>query len=192
MKKKICICGYGYVGRAFYEFFNLYNHYEVLVYDNDTELNKKYSYVENDSNILKEADLIVICVPTPMMENGAVNISIVDNVLSLISSENKLVLIKSTIPPLTTDNFKNKYHNLRIVFSPEYIGESDYFFPEPYNFNKDVVNTSYFIFGGDREDTKEIINFFLPIAGPVKEYIQVRAVEAELCKYMENSFLQLR
>ena len=188
MKKKICICGYGYVGRAFYEFFNLYNHYEVLVYDNDTELNKKYSYVENDSNILKEADLIVICVPTPMMENGAVNISIVDNVLSLISSENKLVLIKSTIPPLTTYNFKNKYHNLRIVFSPEYIGESDYFFPEPYNFNKDVVNTSYFIFGGDREDTKEIINFFLPIAGPVKEYIQVRAVEAELCKYMENSF----
>lgn len=38
--KKICIVGYGYVGKAFYEFFKSYNHYEVFAYDNSKEIQK--------------------------------------------------------------------------------------------------------------------------------------------------------
>ena len=34
--KKIGIIGYGYVGKAFYEFFK--NHYEIYVYDNNGNL----------------------------------------------------------------------------------------------------------------------------------------------------------
>ncbi|MGX3043603.1 polysaccharide deacetylase family protein [Helicobacter sp. T3_23-1056] len=184
---KICIAGYGYVGKAFYEFFKTYEHYQVFVYDNSKEIQERYDFVKRDCNILNSADLVVVCVPTPSKDDGSVDISFVENVLANIRKQT-LVLIKSTIPPNTTNILSKKYLHLRIVFSPEYIGESTYDLPYPYDFNKEVIKTPYFIFGGDIKDTAEIVDIFSKIAGPVKEYIQTTSLNAEICKYMENSF----
>ena len=185
--KKICIVGYGYVGKAFYEFFKSYNHYEVFAYDNSKEIQEKYPFVKKDSNILNSVDLVVVCVPTPSKDDGSADISFIEDILSRIKNK-ILVLIKSTIPPNTTNNLSKTYPHLRLVFSPEYIGESSYNLPYPYNFNKEVIKTPYFIFGGNLEDTTEIVDIFTKIAGPVKEYIQTRSLNAEICKYMENCF----
>lgn len=184
---KICIAGYGYVGKAFYEFFKSYNHYKVFVYDNSKIVQEEYDFVKGDSSILNNVDLVVICVPTPNKNDGSVDIVHVKNVLNNINKE-MLVLIKSTIPPNTTNYLSKIYPHLRIVFSPEYIGESTYDLPYPYDFSKEVVKTPYFIFGGSLYDTTEMVDIFSKIAGPVKEYIQTTSLNAEICKYMENSF----
>lgn len=185
--KKICIAGFGYVGKAFYEFFKSYKHYEVFVYDNSEAVQEEYNFVKRDCSILNDADLVVICVPTPSKYDGSVDISHVRNVLSNINKE-KLVLIKSTIPPNTTNELSKIYPRLRLVFSPEYIGESTYDLPYPYDYSKKVIKTPYFIFGGNIHDTSEMVDIFSKIAGPVKEYIQTTSLNAEICKYMENSF----
>ena len=184
---KICIAGYGYVGKAFYEFFKSYKHYQVFVYDNSKEIQEKYDFIKRDYDILNNVDLAVICVPTPSKNDGSVDISFVENVLAKIKKQT-LVLIKSTIPPNTTNILSKTYPHLRIVFSPEYIGESTYDLPYPYDFNKEVIKTPYFIFGGNIKDTTEMVDIFSKIAGPVKEYIQTTSLNAEICKYMENSF----
>ncbi|MCI5787345.1 MAG: polysaccharide deacetylase family protein [Helicobacter trogontum] len=183
--KKIGIIGYGYVGKAFYEFFR--SHFSVSIYDNGKRIQDEYDYVEKNTEFLNSMDLVVICVPTNALESGCVDLSAVEDSLKLLKND-QLVLIKSTIPPLTTGKFADKYPHLRIVFSPEYIGESKYHLPPPYNFDKKVIETPYFIFGGKKEDTEEVIAFFKIIAGPVKEYIQTESLEAEICKYMENTF----
>lgn len=185
--KKICIAGYGYVGKAFYEFFKSYKHYEVFAYDISKDIQKDYDFVSGETDILNNVDLVVICAPTPSKKDGSVNISCVEDILNHIEKKT-LVLIKSTIPPTTTSMFQQRYPHLRIVFSPEYIGESNYYFPHPYDFNSEVIKSSYFIFGGDYDDTSEIVDIFQKIAGPVKEYIQTNSLDAEICKYMENTF----
>lgn len=82
--KKICIVGYGYVGKAFYEFFKSYNHYEVFAYDNSKEIQEKYPFVKKDSNILNSVDLVVVCVPTPSKDDGSADISFIEDILSRI------------------------------------------------------------------------------------------------------------
>ena len=190
--KKIGIIGYGYVGKAFYEFFK--NHYEIYVYDNNEEKiheaqQEKINirHINNLNTDSQNLHLIVICVNTPSKEDGSTNIENVDNVLATIQGE-KLVLIKSTIPPKSTNNFSKKYPHLRLVFSPEYIGESIYYLPYPYNFHKEVIKVPYFIFGGKDKDTSEAIEYYILVAGPTKEYIQTDSLSAEICKYMENTY----
>lgn len=186
-KRKIGIIGYGYVGKAFYKFFTHYSHFEVCVYDSDTEIQKSCEYIKNNTDFLDNMDLIVVCVPTNALSCGGVDLSAIEESLKVLKQP-KLVLIKSSIPPLSTQALSVKYPHLRIVVSPEYIGENSYFLPYPYDFDKEVIKTPYFIFGGNKEDTQEVIKFFQQIAGPAKEYIQTTSISAEVCKYMENTF----
>lgn len=187
--KKIGIFGFGYVGRAFYNFFK--NHFKVFAYDILESVQKKYN-LEKSTDFINDMDLILICVPTNKIKSlpnktGSVDLSNIESCLKLIKNK-KLILIKSTIPPLTTKNLSKKYPHLRICFSPEYIGESSYYLPAPYDFDKEVVKTPYFIFGGDSKDCNKLIQYFKVIAGPTKEYIQTTSLNAEICKYMENAF----
>lgn len=186
-KKNICIAGYGYVGRAFYHFFSLYEHYKVFAYDINPSLASTNPLVSTDDELLNIADLVVICVSTPPSEDGSVNTSYVEDVLSRVRKETT-VLIKSTVPPGTTDSYCRKYPHLRIAFSPEYIGESSYYLPTPYDFDKDVIKTPFFIFGGEKKVCNEIVDYYMQIAGPCKEYVFTTALNAELCKYMENTY----
>ena len=194
MKKRIGIVGYGYVGKSFYEFFSYKNCYELCAYDNDYEKIHKareekihIKHMDTLNVDIKDIDLIVLCVNTPSKEDGSANINNVESVLATIQEE-KLVLIKSIIPPKSTENLSKKYPHLRLVFSPEYIGESAYFLPVPYDFSAEVIKTPYFIFGGNNENTKEVVEYFSLIAGPVKRYIQTDSLSAEICKYMENAY----
>jgi len=72
-----------------------------------------------------------------------------------------------------------------IVFSPEYVGESKYYnsyFPDK------MIETPFFILGGEKKDTSKVIDILLPILGPDKKYLQMTSLEAELVKYVENTF----
>lgn len=176
-KKKIGIVGYGYVGKAMHRLFE--NHYDVQLYDVDSPL--------RDREIINSCDLAVVCVPTPQCADGSCDTSIVEEVLDWLKTP--LILLKSTVPVGFTDRMRVGKLK-RIVFSPEYCGESSYW--TPYKFHTDIKETPFFTFGGNRKDTSDIVDFFLPVTGPVKTYRQTSAREAELAKYMENAFYALK
>lgn len=190
--EKIAIIGFGYVGRAVWKL--LADYYNILIYDpkfinEDKGLgsNEIPKGVVDKKEKLNEADLAIVCVPTPMGEDGSCDISIVEE--NIKELEVPLILIKSTIPPTTTKNLKEKYKK-RIVFSPEYIGEGKYFVPfwKGYPHPTDMKYHNFQIFGGDRKDTKEMVEVFQQVLGPDCQYFQTDSTTAEMVKYMENSW----
>src|SRR3990167_5561119 len=174
---KIAIIGYGYIGQGYHKVFP-----DAFLYDPFKMLGSK-----EEAN---RSDLAVVCVPTPMKEDGSCDISAVEEVVSWL--ETPLILIKSTIPPGTTDYLKGKYGK-NICFSPEYMGESTYYTPPwKYPDPKDPTSHTFQIIGGAKEDADEVVGIMITYLGPDKVYYAIDAIEAEIVKYMENSFGALK
>jgi UDPglucose 6-dehydrogenase len=177
-KTKIGIIGYGYVGRAFDNFFK--NHYDVSIYDPSYIM----SCTKEDIN---KCDLAVICVPTPENADGSCNTSIVEETIQWLNTP--LILLKSTVEIGTTDRLIKTY-NKEIVFSPEFAGESKYWTPD--GFTNDVKQTPFFIFGGKKELCYKLIEIYTPITGPSKTYRVTDPINAEIAKYVTNTHLAMK
>ena len=179
MVRKIGIVGYGYVGKAMYEYFK--GHYDVCFYD-------PYVAGSVDKAAINACDLAVVCVFTPSLPDGGCDISIVDETIAWL--ETPLILIKSTVKIGTTKMMQEKYKK-PIAFSPEYIGESTYD-TGLFNFNKSMKNHSFYTFGGDKDVTRQLVDIFMVVSGPSKVYKQTDATSAEIAKYMENAFFSTK
>lgn len=128
----------------------------------------------------------VVCVPTPMSEDGSCDTSIVEEILT--TTDHEFYLIKSTIPPKTTDYLIEKTGK-KIAFSPEYIGEGKYvtrWWDENHPHPQDMKKHTFQIFGGERETTREWVQIFSKVLGASCIYAQTDAQTAEFVKYMEN------
>lgn len=173
--KRICVIGNGYVGKAMVKLLD--DRYIVHIKE-----------IEDDYRFVNESDLAIVCVPTEMKEDGTCDISIVQKVIK--ESNAPMYLIKSTVPPGTTE-LLSKLYNKSIVFSPEYIGEGNY--PTPYwngiPHSTDMKLHEFLIVGGYKNDTNYIIDIFSPVLGPYCKYMQTDSTSAELVKYMENTYL---
>jgi len=169
----IGIVGHGYVGQAVHRVFK-----DAKVYDpgNPATRNK---------DAINQCELAIICVPTDPRDDGSCDISIVEESVKWI--ECPLILIKSAIPPGTTDLLSEKYGK-RVVVSPEYIGEGKYYVPPEYPHPTEMIRHRFQIFGGNPEDTSAIIEFFVPVVGPHVFFYQTKAKTAEFIKYWENSW----
>lgn len=178
---RIGVVGYGYVGKVMHKYFK--QKYDTVFTD------PMYPPgIEEDSVTLKdinECDLAVVCVPTKMNEDGSCDTTIVEETVKNLCTP--LVLIKSTIAPGTTDRMQEGNLTSKIVFSPEYCGESTY--NTGHDFVQNAANEPFYIFGGPAEATSKMCDIFTPISGPTKTYYQCTAIEGEIIKYMENSFL---
>lgn len=172
----------GYVGKAMVRFFS--NKYEVCGVDASFEEEFLERAWENLNNT---ATLGVVCVPTESREDGSCDTTIVEEVVDKL--ETPLILIKSTVAPGTVDRLREKTGK-RIVFSPEYCGESDY--NPGHNFLNVVANEPFYIFGGEPEDRRAVLEIVQRIGGPTKKYMQCTAKEAETIKYFENTFLGVK
>lgn len=171
---KICIVGYGYVGKSIYNLLELFEH---DIYIHDPRLGYNYQ------GIIK-CDLTFICVPTESKENGDCDTSIVEETVKWVTTD--LIVIKSTVPPGTTEYLRKKY-NKKIVFSPEFVGETKYG-DSALNYGKSLLQQSHYIFGGLPEHTTKVVDIYKEMCGPDKEYIQTDSTTAELTKYSINSF----
>lgn len=206
---EIAIIGCGYVGAAMVRFFA--DHHDVVIYDPALAISQQNDLVrlhnneiifsaddlvkfKRSVNVVKRSyalsrDVIVVCVPTPANDDGSCDVSSVERIVHSVSSKDALIIIKSTVTIGTTHRLARETH-LRVVFSPEYCGESSY--STPYKFHTDVKETPFFTFGGDRADCSACIDLYMPIVGPTKRYNISTASEAEMAKYMENVFFAMK
>jgi UDPglucose 6-dehydrogenase len=161
----ISIIGYGWVGKAMKSVFT-----DALVYDPSQgySKNKKQAY---------SADLQFICVPTPNNKDGSLDSSVVEEIVR--DSEAGVICLRSTVMPGTTDMLKKKYKK-RLVYQPEYLGETP---SHPLLVQKD---RKFIILGGDRDDTRKIINAYTGVFNANISIRQVTALEAEVIKLSEN------
>tara|TARA_R100000005_G_C4990143_1_gene197650 strand:- start:19 stop:867 length:849 start_codon:yes stop_codon:yes gene_type:complete len=171
----IGVVGLGYVGTAVSTVMSTV--FKVETYD-------KYKQGSCDSleQLVEKAKVIFVCVPTPMKETGSCDISIVESVVSDINemSDGHVVVIKSTVPPMTTQIFNDKYTRLTSVFSPEFLTESNYI--------KDFEDCNRVIIGGPRRATTIVKNIFLK-RFPKKTIVKTGSTYAEMVKYVTNTFL---
>src|SRR3989344_2501158 len=118
-KPRIGIIGVGMVGgpiaRYFEEFKNYKRGQDLLLYD---------VLPEKCAGDVNNADVIFICVPTPRSpKDNSCDITIIEKVLPTIRGE-KVVVIKSTVPPGTTERFQKEYPQHKFLFNPEFLTES--------------------------------------------------------------------
>lgn len=114
----IGIIGCGFVGGAISRGFKHYT--DVKVYDKATDY--KFDYVD-----VVNQDILFVCLPTPMKEDGSVELKILFGALERISDtlndSLKPVIIKSTIPPGICQDMSRRFPNLCIIYNPEFLTE---------------------------------------------------------------------
>lgn len=195
---KIGIVGYGVVGQGIHRLFRsieikaVYDPYQSKDYFRHIEEH----VIGREKKDFKELDLVVVAVPTNTSEDGiSADTSIVlDSLVWLQEIEFKgVVMIKSTTPPSIIRDLVETFSDLRIVFSPEYMGESKYFtppwkYPDPVN----MQSHTWQIFGGRKKDTSFCVDIFKRRMGVDTQFIQTDHITAALTKYMENSFFALK
>jgi UDPglucose 6-dehydrogenase len=125
-----------------------------------------------------------VAVPTPMLDDGSADTSIVEEVVSWIESE--FIILRSTVPVGTTDRLRAETGKA-IVFQPEY-GPAET--PDhPFN---NLRNVRWAILGGDRRDTVAVADLYKTTFSADFVIQQTDAKTAELTKYMENAYLALK
>lgn len=122
MTYDVGIIGYGVVGQAMGEAFQDAG-LSVVFYD----IEPKGLENQVDLPTVVTAEVVLVSVPTPTNFNtGQTDLSILDGVMEQLSVyHNITVVIKSTVPPGTTQQYADKYPQLKIVYSPEFLTEKN-------------------------------------------------------------------
>tara|TARA_Y100001963_G_scaffold103537_1_gene142510 strand:- start:736 stop:1416 length:681 start_codon:yes stop_codon:yes gene_type:complete len=119
-----------------------------------------------------------------MKKDGSCDTTTVQSVIYSIAfhaGENrKTIIIKSTVPPGTTEKLNEEYPLFDIVFNPEFLTEA--------NFIEDFKNQDRIIIGGPRPATTKVRQLFSK-AFPQVHIIKTSSTIAEMVKYMTNTFL---
>jgi UDPglucose 6-dehydrogenase len=119
-----------------------------------------------------------------MNSDGSCNTDIVEGVIKEIDEigETKGIVVKSTIPPMTTEKWNEKYKT-NIVFNPEFLTER--------NAVSDYENQNRIILGGPRPTTTELKQIFSKVF-PNSHIIKTDSTYAEMVKYLTNTFLSVK
>ena len=173
---RLAIIGHGFVGKAVdYGFSNQQVEKRIL--------DPKYAHTDNDQYKLKDwkPDLIFVCVPTPMGDDGNINSSILKSVMDNLDEclKETLIVIKSTVTPNVIAEYK--FWN-NVVYNPEFLTEK--------SACEQFVNPEFHIFGGDIYNTKRLEEFYekYSLCTPCPSY-HMNHEEASLVKYTINSFI---
>lgn len=171
---KICIVGLGVVGSQVKKWFEGFPQYTVFGFDPNKQ---------SDSwDTCKEADCFFIAVPTPYKEDSEYDLSYLEDAVSKIP-DGKIVIIKSTVNPGTTDYFQDKYPDKIFLFNPEFLTEL--------NAEKDFVEPDMQILGVGYKgyDLASKIMLMLP-PSPVMRIVSI--IDAEWIKKIRNAFYSVK
>lgn len=180
---KVGIIGKGFVGGAMYECFK--GIFDVHVWDIDEEK----CTVRTLESLVDWADFIFVSVPTPMNDDGSCDTSIVEDVAAKIANvrKDKIVVIKSTVPPGTTKRLGER-HGLQMAFNPEFLTEA--------NAVADFRHQPMIVVGTDNDEvgTKiwQLYYSYVAKTGYMPHMKGCTTAEAEMFKYVANTFLAVK
>ncbi|KKS38499.1 MAG: hypothetical protein A3G49_06335 [Candidatus Sungbacteria bacterium RIFCSPLOWO2_12_FULL_41_11] len=134
---------------------------------------------------VNEADAVFVCVNTPY--DGVkkdIDLSYVDSAVKLLNGS-KTVVLRSTMPPGTTDNFQKNYPQHKFLFNPEFL-RAKFAYVDFINPPRQLI--------GYTEKSKDVareVLAMLPEAPP--DYTKILpARSAELVKYAANTMLAVK
>ena len=176
---RIGVVGQGYVGTAVKTVFE--KHYKTNTFDLNGNCSCKTLH-----ELVNNSDVVFVCVPTPMKKDGGCDTSIVESVVNDINEtvnsnqDGKIVAIKSTIPPGTTNRLNKECEYISVIFNPEFLTEA--------NFIDDFKNQNRIIIGGERPSTTKLRQVY-SLVFPDVTIVKTGSKTAEMVKYMTNTFL---
>lgn len=195
----IAVIGQGFVGGSLTTVFSERG-FEVYAYDksgkyvhgatpcNENEYpNSIEQLVLTCEKLPNFSGVYFVCVPTPMYEDGSADLSIVESVLKSLSNipGERVAVIKSTVPPGSTQRWNEKYENsgIRAVFNPEFLTEA--------NALDDMRNQNRIVLGGPRPWINKVKQVF-QTAFPKVPIVKTSSTTAEMVKYLTNNFLTVK
>ena len=183
-KPKIGIIGVGWVGGQVKKYFEEIKNYktgkDLFLYDID---------IKKCVGDVNKADVIFVILPTPRnLKDGSCDVSIIKDAVGKIHGE-KIVVLKSTIPPGTTESLQKKYLQHKFLFNPEFLTESRAW--------EDMLRPDRQIVGFTEKslDAAHLVLSLLPKAPFMSPWglntytpIRITATEAEIIKYAGNVY----
>jgi UDPglucose 6-dehydrogenase len=164
---------------------------EELVKRNSAE--GRLAFTTDLDTTVKEAEVCIIAVGTPMDHSGAADLSAVMGVAAAIAKAAdgpKVIAIKSTVPIGTADRVRrvleeNGPHNIEVVSNPEFMKEGAAI--------DDFMKPDRVVIGGRSEaalaKVREIYSPFVRTDNPI---LEMDNRSAEMTKYAANSLLATR
>lgn len=136
------------------------------------------------------ADVVVICVPTPLQASGAPDLTYVENASALVAENMKpgaLVILESTTYPGTTKNLlrplleeqgRKLDEDFMLAFSPERI--------DPGNTRFNIRNTPKIVGGESQKSGDAAADFYRRFVSEI--HVTRGTKEAEAAKLLENTY----
>jgi UDP-N-acetyl-D-glucosamine dehydrogenase len=153
-------------------------------------VNSRALTASTDFSIIKEVQIVLICVPTPLTQDQKPDLTYVKMATESVAkylSEDTLVILESTVSPGTTRNLiapilaqfsRLNLNQIQVAFSPERI--------DPSNKTWGVKNTPKLVAGLSQEACTRAIDFY---SNFIDEVVKCESLEvAETAKLLENSF----
>lgn len=173
MSTKIGFIGQGWIGRHYADDFEA-RLYDVVRYSLEEQ------YIHNKEAIAL-CDIVFIAVPTPTTPEGF-NYAAVEDALKLVRS-GATAVIKSTLAPGTTETLQEKFPELFVFHSPEFLREAQAAY--------DAAHPDRNLIGipNDTPESRARAATVLRVL-PEAPYCQIMSAKAaELVKYAGNCFL---
>jgi len=191
----VCILGLGYVGLSLVEAFS--KSLKVIGFDIDSNKVKKLSQSNINQNIaftadprqLKQADFVIISVPTPVTKTKEPDLSYVKGAAEITAKNMKkgsIVILESTVYPGVTEEIVKPIletgsrlkcgEDFKIAYSPERINPGDK--------EHTIDKISKVVAGMDEETTELVAQLYRKIALDV--FIAKDIKTAEASKVIEN------
>jgi UDP-glucose 6-dehydrogenase len=171
---KVLIVGYGFVGSAV---GSIFEEEEQIIVDPKFNNNKISDFKG------QKFDAVFVSVDTPKAEG----FQLLDSILSELN-ENMLsgtpVCCKSTASPQFYYDSVQRYKNIHVLHSPEYLNKT--------NPIKMFQEQKFFIIGGESSAAEKIAEIFKSRLKYVRDIRITDIKTASLVKYSENAFLALR
>lgn len=159
---------------------------------NDNLMRNKIAFTTNYKRAYSEANLIIVCVPTPEREDGSANLDYLFKASKQIAVNVKnecIIVIKSTVPIGTSNKIEdylrsNSMNNVKfeVVSNPEFLSQGSAV--------RDTFKATRIVIGTESEEAKDkMIALYKDFHQP---FVITNRSSAEMIKYASNDFLALK